>query len=57
MFANDMRPDFCIRHTRKENASGAVKEIYSMKSSVPGHAGMNAAGLGFFACHRPSREQ
>lgn len=29
MFANDMRPDFCIRLTRKENASGAVKEIYS----------------------------
>ena len=41
MFANDMRPDFCIRHTRKENASGAVKEMYSrlpQQVMVPGRS-------------------
>lgn len=64
MFANDMKPDFCIRHTRREDASVALKEIYTrlpqqvmvpgpvlVKSSVPEPAGMNAAELGFFACH------
>jgi len=61
MFSQDLKPKFYIKHVAREEASGAIAEIYKalpqevmppgpvlIKSIVPELAGMNAQELGYY---------